>query len=75
VNAKSIEKPEVKEFVEFYLKTAPTLVKEVKYVPLPADAYAKAVQNFQGKKLGTVFGGKAEVGLKINDLLARESKL
>ena len=28
-------KPEVKEFVEFYLKNAPQLVKEVKYVPLP----------------------------------------
>jgi phosphate transport system substrate-binding protein len=74
VNAKSIEKPEVKEFVEFYLKNAPTLVKQVKYVPLPAEAYAAALRNFQAKKLGTVFGGKSEVGLKIQDLLAKEAK-
>ncbi len=34
VNAKSAEKPEVKEFVEFYLKNGAKLTKEVKYVPL-----------------------------------------
>ena len=39
VSKKAIAKPEVKEFVEFYLKNAPTLVKEVKYVALPAKAY------------------------------------
>ncbi len=34
VNAKSIQKPEVKEFVEFYLKNAARLVKQVSYIPL-----------------------------------------
>ena len=34
-----MDKPEVKEFVEFYLKNAPTLVKQVKYVPLPQSVY------------------------------------
>jgi len=38
VNAKSAAKPEIKSFVEFYLKDAPKLVKEVKYVPLPDKA-------------------------------------
>jgi phosphate transport system substrate-binding protein len=75
VNAKSLDKPEVKEFVEYYLKNAPKLVKEVKYVPLPAKAYALAEEHLKKKKLGTVFGGEAEVGLKIEDLLKREAKL
>src|SRR3989338_4176650 len=35
VSTQAINKPEVKEFVEFYLKNAPTLVPQVKYVPLP----------------------------------------
>ena len=35
VNAKSLGKPEVKEFVEFYMKNGAKLAKEVKYVPLP----------------------------------------
>jgi phosphate transport system substrate-binding protein len=75
VSARSIAKPEVREFVEFYLKNAPKLVKEVKYVPLPAHAYTLALEHFKKKKLGTVFGGEAEVGLKIEDLLKREAKL
>jgi phosphate transport system substrate-binding protein len=75
VNAKSLDKPEVKEFAEFYLKSAPTLVKEVKYVPLPAKAYSLAEEHLKKKKLGTVFGGEAEVGLKVEELLKREAKL
>ncbi|MBH1962072.1 MAG: PstS family phosphate ABC transporter substrate-binding protein [Rhodocyclales bacterium] len=74
VSAKAVEKPEVKGFVEFYLKNAAKLVKEVKYVPLPAKAYAIAQQHLTNKKLGTVFGGESEVGLKIEDLLKREAK-
>jgi phosphate transport system substrate-binding protein len=72
VNAESMEKPEVKEFVEFYLKHAPKLVKEVKYVPLPDSAYKLALDKFKHKKLGTGFGGKAEVGLSVEALLKRE---
>lgn len=74
VSAKAVEKPEVKEFVGFYLKNAAKLVKEVKYVPLPAKAYTIAQQHLTNKKLGTVFGGESEVGLKIEDLLKREAK-
>jgi phosphate transport system substrate-binding protein len=74
VSSKSMEKPEVKEFVEFYLKHASSLVKEVKYIPLPTKAYSMAMEHFQKKKLGTVFGGKPEVGVTIEELLKRESK-
>jgi phosphate transport system substrate-binding protein len=75
VNAKSIDKPEIREFIEYYLKNAPKLVKEVKYVALPQKAYDIAGEHFKHKKLGTVFGGKEEVGLKIEDLLKREAKM
>ena len=75
VSKKSAAKPEVKEFVEFYLKNAAPLVKEVKYVPLPASAYTTALEHFHKGKVGTVFGGEAEVGLKIEELLKREAKL
>jgi phosphate transport system substrate-binding protein len=75
VNAKSLEKPEVAEFVEYYLANAAALTKEVKYVALPAKAYQTATAHVKARKLGTVFGGEAEVGLKIEDLLSREAKL
>jgi phosphate transport system substrate-binding protein len=74
VSKKAISKPEVKEFVEFYLKNAPALVKEVKYVALPAKAYTLGLEHIQKGKIGTVFGGEAEVGIKIDDLLKREAK-
>lgn len=75
VNAKSMDKPEVKEFVEFYLKNAPALVKEVKYVALPAKVYDANRERLAKKKAGTVFGGVEAVGMKIEELIKREAQL
>lgn len=75
VSDKSLDKAEVKEFVNFYLKQAPKLVKEVKYVPLPDSAYKLASDNFNNRKVGTGFGGIAEVGVSVEDLLKREGKI
>ena len=75
VNAKSFGKPEVKEFVEFYMKHGAQLAKEVKYVPLPDSAYKTALEHVQKGKKGTVFGGTAEAGVTIEELLKREAKL
>lgn len=74
VSKKSLDsKPEVKEFVDFYLKNAAKLVKDVKYVALPAKAYTIGTEHVAKGKIGTVFGGTAEVGVKIEDLLKREA--
>ncbi|MDF2465505.1 MAG: phosphate binding protein [Ramlibacter sp.] len=73
VNAKSMAKPEVKKFVDFYLANAAKMAKEVKYVPLPADAYKTAAEHVAKGKKGTVFGGKNEVGITIAELLKREA--
>ena len=75
VKAKSLERVEVQEFVSFYLKNAAKLAKEVRYIPLPKEAYELAVEHVSKKKIGTVFGGTAEVGVKIEELLKREGKL
>ena len=75
VNAKSLAKPEVKEFVEYYLKNGAKLAKEVKYVPLPDSAYKTALDHLHRGKKGTVFGGTAEAGVTIEELLKREAKL
>jgi phosphate transport system substrate-binding protein len=64
-------KPEVKEFVNFYLANAPVLVKEVKYVPLPANEYAAVTTHWKSMKPGSGFGGVPEVGVKIEELLKR----
>ncbi len=75
VNAKSLAKPEVREFAEYYMKTAAKIAKEVKYVPLPAKAYTIGLDHIAKGKKGTVMGGKNEVGIRIDELLAREAKL
>jgi phosphate transport system substrate-binding protein len=74
VNGKSLDRTEVREFVEFYLKHGGALAREVKYVALPPKAYELARAHLKNKKLGTVFGGTAEVGVTIDELLQRESK-
>jgi phosphate transport system substrate-binding protein len=75
VSDKGMQRPEVREFVQFYLKNAPALVKEVGYVPLAAKHYEMALKNFSERKLGTGFGGKSEVGVKVEELLARKAHL
>ena len=75
VSDKGMRRPEVREFVQFYLKNAPKLVKEVGYVPLAAKHYEMALKNFSEQKLGTGFGGKSEVGVKVEELLARKAHL
>ncbi len=75
VNAKSLGKPEVKEFVQYYMAHGAKLAKEVKYVPLPDSAYRTAWEHVAKGKKGTVFGGTPEVGITIEELLKREAKL
>ncbi len=75
VNAKSAGKPEVREFVDFFNKNAPKLVKEVKYVPLPPKAYSHNLETFGKMRLGTKFDGENKVGLTIEELMKLEAKL
>ena len=74
VNAKSLDKPEVREFANYYLQHVAKLAREVKYVPLTAADYKHAQEYLTKKKTGTAFGGVAEVGVKVADLLARNPK-
>ena len=75
VSKKALAKPEVKEFAEFYLKNAPKLVKEVKYVPLPDKVYTLGASRVKSGTVGTAFAGHADVGVTIDDLMKREPKL
>ena len=74
VNAKSADKPEVKEFVEFYMKNGAALTKEVKYVPLPAKAYIYNNEHFAKRQKGSKFGGENKVGMTIEELMKLEAK-
>ncbi len=74
INAKSTEKPEVNEFVNFYMKNAPELVTEVKYFPLSKEVYNLNIEHLNKKKIGTVFKGTG-TNIKLEDILKLESSL
>jgi phosphate transport system substrate-binding protein len=74
VSSKSLDKPDVKAFVDYFLTAVPAASTAKKYIPLPDNAYTKITEKVKAKKLGTVFGGKEAIGLKIDEILSKESK-
>jgi phosphate transport system substrate-binding protein len=72
VARKAVERPEVRSFIDFYLTQGPTLVREVGYVPLGDSGYKLAVDRFNNRTLGSVFEGGSQVGVTLEQLLARE---
>ena len=51
VNIDSAKRPEVREFVRFYLKNAAELSKEVGYIPLPDKEYTQHLKRFENDAL------------------------
>lgn len=74
VSAKSLDRPEVRKFVEFYMTHAAKISKEVKYVPLPDRVYANNLRIIADRRVGTIFGGHNEVGMTVDDLVNRNTK-
>jgi len=74
VSANAAKRPEVRQFAEFYNKHAEKLVKEVKYVPLPAAAYTYNLDTLAKGRAGTKFGGENLVGVTIDQLMKMEAK-
>lgn len=76
VNFKSAQtNPAVREFVQFYLENAPTLVDDVGYVPLPEEGYHIAWVNFQEGEVGTAFDGIPQPNLTIAELLRKTKRI
>lgn len=72
INKKSLARPEVRQFAEFYIAHAAELAGLLQYVPLPDEAYRMAAERLARQQTGTGFGGKSEFGLPIEDILKRE---
>lgn len=68
------DRPEVQEFVRFYLSEAKNLVREVGYIPLTDELYDLALKRFEQRVTGSIFAGKgSQVGVRLDDLLKAES--
>ncbi len=75
VNVKSTQRPEIREFLDFYMKKGPALVKEVKFFPLSKEVYSLNLEHLDKKRIGTVFGGESKMGMKIEDVMKMERKI
>lgn len=71
VSKAAAERSEIQSFINFYLSNT-DLVSEVGYVPLPSEAYTVAKENFQDRKVGSVFAGRDTIGVRIPELLRLE---
>ena len=71
VNAAALRRPQVQQFVQYYINNAARLSAQVGYIPLPANAYPVYLQRAQRRQQGTAFGGRALIGASIEDVLAR----
>jgi phosphate transport system substrate-binding protein len=75
VNAESVQnKPELKEFIDYYLKYAQFTATSVGYVPLPSEVYELAKARFKTGKSGTLFAGREQINLTISELLRKEEQ-
>ena len=74
VSKKSLDRVETRQFIAFYLARASQIVKQLKYVPLPAHGYELAIERVRNGRYGTAFGGKSEIGMTIESLLKHEPK-
>ncbi len=73
VNRASIDKkPEIDAFIKFYMENAARLSAEVGYIPLPEEIYRLALERYNNRITGTVFGGETPVGVSLQDLLSKE---
>ncbi|HEX6209404.1 MAG TPA: PstS family phosphate ABC transporter substrate-binding protein [Methylomirabilota bacterium] len=73
VGLRASERPEVASFVEYHFREGAALAQEVGYVPLNDEGYRLAQQHYADRVPGSVFeGGGSQVGVTIEELLARE---
>ena len=54
---KSLDRPEVRSFVEFYLNKGVPLISEVGYVPLTEQEYKHVRERYTGRKTGSMYHG------------------
>ncbi len=68
---KSLERPEVKSFIDFYLKEGVPLVRDVGYIPLTDKEYELVRARYASKKTGTMYQGGASGQLTLEQRLTQ----
>jgi len=69
VNKASLQNPQVKEFVSFYLDNDNNIIEEVGYINLPDGVSSLVAQRFKNETTGTIFAHGSSVGVKLSEAL------
>ncbi|MFN2431896.1 MAG: PstS family phosphate ABC transporter substrate-binding protein [Gemmatimonadota bacterium] len=70
----SLQRPEVRAFVDYAITNAVALVGETGYIPLTDELYRLARARVERGTTGSIYeGGGSQVGTRLEDLLAREA--
>jgi phosphate transport system substrate-binding protein len=73
VSRSAADRPEVDQFIDFYITQARTLSRDVGYIPLPERATGLVQGRFDARTTGSVFEGHgSRVGVTVEELLSVE---
>ena len=68
---KSLDRAEVKNFVDFFLAEGNVLVREVGYIPLTDKEYELVRARFVVRKAGSMYHGDSQTGMTLTERLSR----
>jgi len=68
-NTRSLMRPEVTSFVQFYVDNAAALTSNAGYVPFDKPIYAKVRQRLDHLEIGTAFGGKLKEDMDLKTIM------
>jgi phosphate transport system substrate-binding protein len=72
VSRSAYERPEVRAFIDFYIRSVRTLSADVGYVPLSEKLYTLVEARLSQRKVGSMYSGATDhVGLSLNQLLSK----
>lgn len=74
VRKDAVERPEIKEFVQFYLKNSADLSNEVGYVQLPSKVTTLAENRFSDRVTGSAYNGGHSQVATLEELFTKNSK-
>jgi phosphate transport system substrate-binding protein len=71
--AKIQQKPELQEFILYYVRNAKRIAETVKFIPLPDEGYRLGELHFYRGKVGTAFDGTPKPDMTIGELLRKQT--
>jgi phosphate transport system substrate-binding protein len=67
----ALSRPEVADFVTYYIGEGVPLVRDVGYIPLTEAEYGMVRKRYEGRTAGTMYSDGTQMGVTLSDRLSR----